>query len=106
MKLTFITDEATQQPEEFIALARKHGSDAVELRTLRNKHVSNLDADERALLASQLRDAGLGVCCIDSPVFKSSIHEDHEVQYVKLGRALDAAAYFVAPLVLIFSFWR
>lgn len=106
MKLTFITDEASQEPSEFIALAHKHDCDAIELRSVQERHISKFEGDERRELRDRLRGEGLAVCAIDSPVFKSDIDEDHELQYEKLRRSLEAAEYFGAPMVRIFSFWR
>ncbi len=106
MKLTFITDEATQQPSEFIALAQQFALDSVELRTVSGKHVSKFDEQEQRQLSTQLEDAGLGVCCIGSPVFKCDLDASLDDEMEKLRRALHAANYLGAPLVRIFTFWR
>jgi sugar phosphate isomerase/epimerase len=106
LKLTFITDEATQEPAEFIRLAEQHGVDAIELRTVYDRHCSDLSRDERAALKGQLDAAGLAVCCIDSSVFKIDLVDDLTIEYAKLERALKAAHDFGAPYVRIFSFWR
>ncbi len=106
MKLTFITDEASQDPAAFIALANKLSLDSVELRTVSGKHISDFNAVERRELKSRLDDGDLSVCCIGSPVFKCDLASNPEDEIDKLEKALDAAAYFGSPLVRIFSFWR
>jgi L-ribulose-5-phosphate 3-epimerase len=106
MKPTFITDEATQEPSVFIKLAGQFSLDSLELRTVSGKHISDFGSSERHQLKSQLQDAGIGVCCIDSSVFKSDIDGEPETELDKLHRALDTAAYLNAPLIRIFTFWR
>lgn len=106
MKITFITDEATQDPKLFVRLAKAHGLAALELRTVWDKHVADLSREERETLRSMLRDEGLSICCIGSPVFKCDLDDDLAAQFEKLLRCLDIASFFDAPLIRIFSFWR
>lgn len=106
MKISFITDEATQSLSELIALAQRFHIDAVELRTVEDRHVAMMTASERRELGKRLDGAGIGVCCIGSPAFKCDFFADHEAELDKLRRALDAAASLGCGLVRIFSFWR
>ncbi len=106
IKPTFITDEATQDPVEFAALARAHGVDAVELRTVFDTHCASLGDADRRQLTDVLRGEGLQVCCIDSAVFKADLLDDLTPEFDKLARSLEAAQRFDAPYVRIFTFWR
>jgi len=106
IKLSFITDEAAQDPAACVALAQALSLDAVELRTVYDKHCMLLGAGERDRLRGQLRDAGLGVCCIDSPVFKCDLDAPLHTELDKLARCADIANYLGSPYVRIFSFWR
>lgn len=106
LKLSFITDEATQEPEDFIRLARQQEIESVELRTVDGRHCSDLNAQERLSIKRKLDKAHLAVCCIDSSVFKTDLVADLSGEYAKLDRALRAACDFDAPFVRIFSFWR
>lgn len=106
MKLTFITDEATQDTSTFIDLAREFQIDSVELRTVANKHVSNFNESERIELHSRLQDANLKICCIGSSVFKCDLDVDLNNEMNKLRKSLEIAQYLGAPLVRIFTFWR
>lgn len=106
MKPTLITDEATQSPAEILLLAQRFDLDSVELRTVLDTPVYDLSQDQQRELRAQLRDAGLGVCCIASSAFKSDIDADHDQELEKLGRALATAVFFESPLIRVFSFWR
>ena len=106
MKLTFITDEASQSPDEFLTLAHEFDLDAVELRSVFDRNVADLGPTQQHLLLSTLRDAGIGVCCIGSPVFKCDIDTPLDTELDKLKSALDAAALLESPLVRIFTYWR
>jgi len=106
IKLSFITDEASQDPAACVALARAFSLDAVELRTVLDKHCMFLGAGERASLRGQFLDAGLGVCCIDSPVFKCELDDPLDIELDKLARCADIANHLGCQYVRIFSFWR
>lgn len=106
MRLSFITDEATQDPSRFIALAQQFEVEAVELRTVLGRSVWELTADELAALRASLQAAGLGVCCIGSSVFKSDFRLGYQPELHKLRAVLDAASELACPLVRVFSFWR
>jgi L-ribulose-5-phosphate 3-epimerase len=105
MKLTFITDEATQSCGEFITLARKHCLDAVELRNVDGVHVSRLPRNNLAEMKKRLHGELLKVCCLASPVFKSDFDDASENQFDKLRASLDTAALLDCPKIRIFSFW-
>jgi|SRR5579859_586244 len=104
--LSFITDEASDEPAEFLRLARQFGVHALELRSVHGVHVAKLDPASRRELRASLDDANVGVCCIDSPVFKCDIDSSISPQLDVLRRAIDTAAYFDCSFIRVFSFWR
>ena len=106
MRPAFITDEASQDPGSFLPLARQCSISRVELRSVWNTHVMELDRGQKAELRQRLDDGGVAVCCIASPVFKSHVQDDERAALEKLKRAVDTAGFFDAPLVRVFSFWR
>ena len=106
MKVTYINDEASQDPAEMIGLCTELGLDSIELRTVKNKHVSKLDPEEKRDLKRRMDDAGIGCCCIGSAVYKSDLDGDNPKQLDKLRASIEAADYFGAQLIRAFSFWR
>lgn len=106
MKLSFITDEASQDPAAFVALARRHELDAVELRSVEGEPVYRFEPDRLRALRQLLDANGLAVCCLDTPVFKSDAVPDPSPDIAKLRLALRAAETLGTQLVRIFTFWK
>ena len=92
-------------PFQFIGLAHRHGIANVELRSVLGRPADMLTEAERVGLRQALHDGGLAVCCIAASIFKCQL-EDREKEFPRLERAIECAAYFSAPLVRVFSFWR
>jgi sugar phosphate isomerase/epimerase len=106
MKPTFITDEATQDTGEFVALAKRYAVDAVELRSVEGRAVYRDDLDEVRRLRRRLDAESLRVCALDTPVFKADLAADLGEEIRKLRGALERALILGAPLVRIFTFWK
>lgn len=106
MRLSFITDEATQEPMGFVELARRFSVESVELRTVWGEHVAALDYRRLGELRRLLEDAGIGVCCVDSPVFKCDIDSDLGDEAEKFRRCADVASRLNTDAVRVFTFWR
>lgn len=119
MKLSVITDEISADLHEALRVAGEFALEQVELRTVWGVNLA--DADRELLLRARacLREYGMGVCCIASPVFKADLFGTHargrmhaaterpvEAQWSLLQRCLEIAQFFEAPLVRLFAFWR
>jgi L-ribulose-5-phosphate 3-epimerase len=107
MKITFITDEATQDPIEFCKLANHHKIDAVELRTVNDEHVIEMDVRSLTRLKEVLDSNALKVCCVSTPIFKNEWAGKVPLRDIELfRRSLDAAAFLQCPYIRVFSFLR
>ena len=106
MNLSFITDEATQDPFEILSIAEKNNLDFVEIRTILGKHIAELSSSKLRDIDTMLRDAGLTLCCLDTPVFKCGLEECDEQQIEFLKKCADVAEFLGSPLLRIFTFWR
>lgn len=106
MKYTYITDEASQDPKEFIRLAAQFNLDSVELRTVNGKRVCEMEDRELQELKGALDYANLTVCCLDTFVFKQNVECNLETEFDKLKKAIDIALYIGAPIIRIFTFLR
>lgn len=121
MHLALITDEVAPTLEEVIPFMLEHGVEAAELRTLWGTNIAELDLDRCRHAARLLRRAGLKVCAIASPVYKTDLLGEgktpagplHGATQIPLGgqpellrRCLERANLFEAPLLRIFSFWK
>src|SRR2546423_6463186 len=69
LKLSAFSDEISPEPDEQIRVCREVGVTHVELRHVRGVNVLDFDPALRAEVKSKLRDAGMGVICIGSPIW-------------------------------------
>ena len=105
LKLSAFADEISPEPDEQIRVCRACGVTHMELRNVRGVNVLDFDGDLRAEIRSKLRDAGMGVVSIGSPIGKVKITDPWEQHFERFKIAVDAAEYFGAPFVRIFSYY-
>lgn len=104
----FITDEASQEPREFVALAREFGLKGVELRSVFGRAFKDLtDADVREL-RHILQGEGLKVHGCATPVFKCALDDTAVVAEHRelFKRSLEIAARLDCRLLRVFTFLR
>lgn len=118
-----ITDEFTQDFERVCRTAVEMGIPALELRTIWNKNIVDMNDEEIRRVEHLAREFGLKVVSIASPVFKCTLPDgggiDHRFEQDAfhsahtyddqpriLARSLELANIFEAPIVRVFSFWR
>ncbi len=77
----------------------------LELRGIWDKNVLDLTDAERANAKGKLDEAGIGVSAIGSPIGKVRIDEPWEDHVERFKVALDAAEYFGAPYIRLFSYY-
>ena len=68
--LSVITDEIAPDIDTAIRFAGEHGLAQIDLRSLDGRNLIDFDDAELAALARKLRDAGLAVGCLCSPLLK------------------------------------
>ena len=105
LKLSAFADEISPELDEQIRVCRECGVTHFELRTVRGINVLDFDEKLRAEIRSKLRDNGLGVICIGSPIGKVKVTDPWPAHLERFKIALDAAHYFDAPYVRIFSYY-
>ena len=121
--IAVITDEFTQDFERICRTAVEMGIPALELRTIWNKNIVDMNDEEIRQVEHLAQEFGLQVVSIASPVFKCTLpnggdidhrfeqdafHSAHtyDDQPRILERSLELANIFEAPIVRVFSFWR
>ena len=97
-------DEAGQQLEEQISALRDNGYEGIELRKVEGKNVSVLSLDEAKEIDKRMKDAGLCVWSIGSPIGKIGLNEDFEKHIELYKHTLDVSAVFGAKAFRLFSF--
>lgn len=123
LTLAFITDELCQDFERAVATAVELGYQAVEVRSIWDKNIVDLDSAQVARLRQIADRAGIRILSVASPVFKcthpeggaidhrfeqDAFHSAHQFsdQPRILDRSIEIAGELGASIVRVFSFWR
>jgi sugar phosphate isomerase/epimerase len=105
VRLSGFADEIGPDLELQIETLASEGLKFLELRGVWGKNVLDLGADERKRLKERLREAGIGVSSIGSPIGKVRIDEPWADHVARFEIAMDAAEFFEAPFIRIFSYY-
>jgi L-ribulose-5-phosphate 3-epimerase len=120
-QLGIISDEISPDCRRACTLAAQWGLDFIELRTFNGRNLLQLGEEELQEIERALRESGLRVSGVSSPVFKASLDglardvaadfalpgsESHAAQVALLEKALALCERFDAPVLRVFTFWR
>ena len=99
-------DEIDPDPVVQVAVLQALGASHIEVRSSWGTNIVDLADEQLARLGGILRDRGMQVSAIASPIGKVdvSLPVEHEVE--RLERAVAAARVLGAPFIRIFSFYR
>jgi len=106
-KLSFITDEVSQDLDEILTFAKKFKVNALEIRTIMGKGFPEL-LEEKQKLKKFLEDNHMKVSAIASPTFKCNIDSKEEYEkHISIFRSsAELASYLDVNLVRAFTFWK
>ncbi|RRD92673.1 sugar phosphate isomerase/epimerase [Clostridiales bacterium COT073_COT-073] len=105
MKVSFITDEFTQDFDEIIAFALKYHLDGVELRSIEDKTIDHLEYSKLKEWKKELDINGLEVPNLSSNFFKCYVKDlDLKAELNKLERLCDIADIFECQNIRGFAF--
>ena len=120
-RLGIITDEVSDDLNEGLDFAAKHGLSHVEIRSVGGSNVLSLGDDEIVSIRQRVHEHGLFVSCLASPVFKCALHPARVIargdmfgasegtvlqHFLLLERALTVARLLGTNKIRVFSFWR
>jgi len=106
IRLSGFADEIAADPAVQIEVLQSEGIRFLELRGAWGKNVLDFSDTERQDLRRRLHDAGIGVSAIGSPIGKVPIDESWPDHAARFKIALDAAKFFEAPYIRVFSYFR
>jgi sugar phosphate isomerase/epimerase len=98
-------DEVATALEDQLSLICAQGLSTLEFRTAWGVNVVDLSRSELELAAELLTGAGVRVSAIASPVGKSAVGADFEIEVMRLRRSIAAAQLLGTQLVRVFSFF-
>jgi len=105
LRLSAFADEIAPQLTEQIRGCRECGITHFELRSVEGINVLDFDENLRQEIRSRLRDSGLGVHAIASPIGKVKISDAWPAHFDRFKIAVDAAEFFEAPFIRLFSYY-
>src|ERR1044072_7615348 len=105
LRLAAFADEISPDLDEQIKVCRENSITHFELRSVAQKNVLDFDAAMRDQIRSKLQANGMGVISIGSPIGKVKINEPWEKHFERFKIAVEAAEFFEAPLLRVFSYY-
>ena len=103
--LSAFADEYSANFDEQLAVCKQLNIPAIELRFIDGKNVSTLTDDEVEETARKLKEAGVSVSAIGSPIGKICLDGDMEAHLTMAERVFAMANRFATKYVRVFSFY-
>jgi sugar phosphate isomerase/epimerase len=104
-QLSGFGDEIDPDPRIQCAVLSALGARHIEVRSAWGTNIVDLDDEGLEALATTIREAGMGVSAIASPIGKSELREPAGYELGRLDRALHAAEVLGSRYIRLFSFW-
>ncbi|MEA1263628.1 TIM barrel protein [Microbacterium sp. STF-2] len=105
-KLSGFGDEIDPGPAVQIAVLQALGARHIEVRSARGVNIVDLDESQLTQLAAVVRERGMSVSAVASPIGKVDVSLPVEHEVGRLQRAIRAADVLETPYIRIFSFFR
>ena len=103
--ISAFADEISPVLDEQIGVLIEEGIHHIELRSVWQTNVLDLTDEQLAAIAQALKQAGIAVSAIGSPIGKVPIDSSFDEHVHRFERAVTVARYFQAPFIRIFSFY-
>lgn len=103
--LSGFSDEISPVFDRQLAAVREFGLSHIELRGADGVNVSDFTPEKVREVREKLRNAGISVSSIGSPIGKISIEDDFPAHMEKLKRTLEIQKELNAPYLRMFSFY-
>ena len=105
LKLAAFADEIGPELDDQIRVCRENSVSHFELRGVRGLNVLDFPKDLREEIRTKLRDNGMGVASIGSPIGKAKINDSWEQHFERFKIAVELSQFFGAPFIRIFSYY-
>lgn len=102
--LSAFADEASSDLEGQIAALKRNGIPCIEPRNVHGNLIQKTD-EEIEEIAHKLREAGIGISALGSPIGKFNIDDDFEIHLKDFRRALRICEILGAKRMRMFSFF-
>ncbi len=103
--LSAFADEAARDLSGQLAALKLHGIKQIEVRGIDGVNIIDKTEGELEAIAQQIRDSGISVSAIGSPIGKIDIAEDFQATKERFAKALSAAKLLCTDKIRMFSFY-
>lgn len=104
-KLSAFADEVTEDFRSQVEFLAKEKVGYIEPRFVNRKNIMDLNPSELKEARKMIRDHGLKVSAIGSPIGKVRLDEPFEPHLDKFKHAVDLAQFFETPFIRMFSYY-
>ena len=104
-KLSAFADEVTDDFSGQVRYLASEGISYIEPRFINKKNIMDLTKNELSDTRKMLRDFGLNVSAIGSPIGKVKLDEPFGPHLDKFKHAIDLAVFFNTPYIRMFSYY-
>lgn len=104
-KLSAFADEVTEDFRSQVEFLAKERVGYIEPRFVNRKNIMDLNRSELDEARKMIRDRGLKVSAIGSPIGKVKLDEPFEPHLDKFKHAVDLAQFFETPFIRMFSYY-
>ncbi len=104
-KLSAFADEVTEDFRGQVEFLAKEKVGYIEPRFINRKNIMDLNPSELKEARKMIRDHGLKVSAIGSPIGKVRLDEPFEPHLDKFKHAVDLAQFFETPFIRMFSYY-
>ncbi|HNY77747.1 MAG: sugar phosphate isomerase/epimerase family protein [Sedimentisphaerales bacterium] len=104
-KLSAFADEVTEDLRCQVEFLAKEKVGYIEPRFINRKNIMDLNPSELKEARTMIRDHGLKVSAIGSPIGKVRLDEPFEPHLDKFKHAVDLAQFFETPFIRMFSYY-
>ena len=105
LKLAAFADEIGPELDDQIRVCRENDVTHFELRGVRGLNVLDFPKDLRDEIRTKLKDNGMGVASIGSPIGQAKINDSWEQHIERFKIAVELSQFFAAPFIRIFSYY-
>ena len=104
-KLSAFADEVTDDFQGQVSYLVSEGINYIEPRFINKRNIMDLTKNELSDTKKMLRDFGLNVSAIGSPIGKLKLDEPFGPHLDKFKHAIDLAIFFDTPYIRMFSYY-
>ena len=105
MKIYAFADEASANVDQQIVAMKRNGLQGLEIRNVDGVNISDITVEKAKEVHQKLKEAGLVVWSIGSPLGKVGIEDDFEAHMAKFKHTLEIAKLLECNNIRLFSFY-